>query len=172
MVYYLLSLNQHVSGSNSRTIKSTSSDILGSATYDEVTVITIPPSVDDIGDGNGSGSDDSRSDPFEHLSEGPRTVHINRTSRGYGFTVAGRRPVHVGQVRNDGPAHLKGKPPSTTYGLRPLQDVSFHSEHFSMLLLFRSCGSIYGETLNDPLCKDRHSCIIIQLRCEAILKWM
>eukprot|EP00041_Stephanoeca_diplocostata_P013983 m.251170 g.251170 ORF g.251170 m.251170 type:complete len:306 (+) comp19535_c0_seq1:211-1128(+) len=92
--------------SNSRSIKSTSSDILGGDT-----IITIPPSVEGSGEDNGSSSDENRADPFEHLSEGPRTVNISRTSSGYGFTVAGRRPVHVGHVRSDGPAHLKGLKP-------------------------------------------------------------
>lgn len=49
-------------------------------------------------------------DPFANLTEGPRTVMLNRTDGGYGFTVGGGqgRPVHVVGVTNNGPAAAKG----------------------------------------------------------------
>jgi len=47
-------------------------------------------------------------DPFADLSEGPRTVFINRSDDGFGFTIGGSQPVHVVDITNDGPAHSKG----------------------------------------------------------------
>lgn len=83
--------------SNSRPM----TDLLNSEDEDEGTAATEGPDGPDL---------PPPPDPFANLTEGPRTVTLNRTDGGYGFTVGGGqgRPVHVVGVTNYGPAATKG----------------------------------------------------------------
>eukprot|EP00038_Savillea_parva_P002192 m.111518 g.111518 ORF g.111518 m.111518 type:complete len:262 (-) comp10754_c0_seq4:234-1019(-) len=56
-------------------------------------------------------TEDDPDDPFGDLTEGPRTIHIARTARGFGFTVAGSRPARVKDVSSGSAASAKGLKP-------------------------------------------------------------
>lgn len=114
---------------------------------------------------NAAGSDDDGDassaveDPFGHLTEGPRMIHINRTSAGFGFTVAGSRPVRVKHVTSGSTASAKGLKPGDQ-----IMEVNGHEVSMSHGCLR---GDVRGE---GGRCGGRHTSA--SLGCGACIRYM